>query len=254
MAVRIIQLSLVLMISILNPLSAADAAVTSTSVSASMQATDQNAVPLFTSVNMTDTGVTTANVDLTPSGTPIRVHSSMTFTSVTAETAVFAFTIGMHGNGYPGLARLGVLADNNGVLHYDAAAPMTATVVYDYDIGSAGTDLYGNLLTFGMGAISINGPSQSHLLPGTSPSQIAGHYHSEETFNLSAGDNSFTVSFVPNVSGPIAWIDGQFEGTVVFSFAPEPVPTLSVFAGLALVAVVTMAGFIASHRTQRRLT
>ena len=92
------------------------------------------------------------------------------------------------------------------------------------------------------------------LLPGTSPSQIAGHYHSEETFNLSAGDNSFTVSFVPNVSGPIAWIDGQFEGTVVFSFAPEPVPTLSVFAGLALVAVVTMAGFIASHRTQRRLT
>jgi hypothetical protein len=252
MAARRILMSLALVFSILAPLPEAEAAVTSTSVSASMQAVDQNITPSFTSLAMTDTGATAANVDLNPAGTPIQVHSSMTFNSVAAESAVFAFSIGMHGNGYPGVARLGALGDNKGVLHYDAAAPMTATVVYDYDIGSAGTNIYGTLFTFGMGAISMNGPLQSHVLPGTSPTQIAGHYHSEETFDLSAGDNSFAVSFGPNVSGPISWIDGQFQGTVTFIFGSAPVPTLSDPARLLLVTITVVAGVIALARSRPR--
>lgn len=224
----------------------AQAAITSTSVSASMQILDHNRTPSFTSVGMTNAGATSASVDLNPSGTPLRVQSSMSFSSLTAESAVFNFLIGMHGNGYSGSAYLGALGtsgNNSGILHYAAAAPMTATAIYNYDISKPGTNIYGTPVIFGMGSISINSPSHNYALP----SPTAGHYYSTETFNLHAGDNYFAVSFQPNVSGPIGWIDGQYQGTVTYNFGPaalvpEPETYAMLLAGLSLI------GFTARRR------
>lgn len=219
----------------------ASAAIISTSVSASMQVLDQNVVREFVDVQDTQTDAIAASIDLTAAGM-LHVQSSMTFSSVTSESAVFSFLIGMHGNDYAGNAYIGAYGnqfDNSGIIHYYADAPKTATAVFDYEISSPGTDTYGNLVTFGMGPISINSPSHNYALDDGPDSQpTAGHYRSEITFNLFTGDNVFSVSFLPNASGPVGWLDGQFAGTVAFNFAPVPVPATlwlfgSGFIGLA---------------------
>lgn len=220
------------------------AAIISTSVSASMQILDQNNPHVFDDIQETKTDAVAASVDLTAEST-LHVQSSMMFSSLTAESAVFEFLIGMHGNGYTGQAYMGAWGnsfDNSGFIHYYATAPMTATAVYDYDITNPGTDSYGNLVTFGMGDITIQSPSHNYVLDdGPGPQPIAGHYHSEETFNLIAGDNYFRVLFLPNVSGPVGWIDGQFAGTVAFNFAPVPVPAALWLFGSGLISLIGLA-------------
>lgn len=223
----------------------ANAAIISTSVSASMQILDKNTVPGFVDVQDRMTDAVAASVDLTAAGS-LHVQSSMVFRNLTAESAVFDFLIGMHGNGYTGIATMGAygsMFDNSGIIHYYADAPMTATAVYDYTISNPGTDPYGNPVTFGMGAISVSNPSRSYYVldDGPGPYPIAGHYHSEETFNLIAGDNYFSVSFQPNVSGPVSWIDGQYAGTVALNFAPVPVPAAFWLLGSGLIGLVGFA-------------
>jgi hypothetical protein len=233
----------------------AQAAITSTNVAASMQILDQNNTPSFTSVGQTVTNATAASVDLTASDTPLHVQSIMTFSSLSAEFAVFDFLIGMHGNKYTGKAYLGTLGPSNlngGTLHYFSSAPMTATVTYDYDISSPGTDVYGNPVTFGMLNIDVISPSHNWQLPGANggASPAAGHYRVVETLNLTSGDNLFKLSFGPNVSGSPGWIDGQFDGSVTFNFGsaapiPEPETYALMLAGLGLL------GFAARRRKQK---
>ncbi|MCL4791732.1 MAG: hypothetical protein KJ040_06725 [Gammaproteobacteria bacterium] len=217
------------------------AAIVSTSVSASMQILDQNNPRQFADMQDRQTDAISASVDLSAAGA-LHVQSSMTFSSLTTESAVFEFLIGMHGNGYSGSAYLGAYGsnlDNRGIIHYYADTPMTATAVYDYVISNPGMDSYGNLLTFGMGAISINSPSHNYALDdGIGPYPIAGHYHSEETLDLFAGDNYFSVSFLPNVSGPAGWIDGQYAGTVSLNFSPVPAPAAFWLLGSGLVGLL----------------
>lgn len=230
----------------------AQAAITSTNVAASMQILDQNDPRSFTDVSQTVIDATAASVDLTASGTPLHVQSIMTFSSLSAEFAVFDFLIGMHGNKYTGKASLGALGPsdlNGGTLHYFASAPMTATVTYDYDVSSPGTDAYGNPVTFGMWNINVISPSHNWQLPGTNggASPTAGHYHVVETLNLSSGDNLFKLYFDPNAGGPVGWIDGQFKGSVTFDFGgaapiPEPETYAMLLAGLGLL------GFAARRR------
>jgi len=217
------------------------AAIVSTSVSASMQILDQNNPRQFADMQDMQTDAIAASVDLTAAGA-LHVQSSMQFSSIAAESAVFDFLIGMHGNGYAGSAYLGAYGsslDNRGIIHYYADAPMTAKVVYDYVISNPGTDSYGNLVTYGMGAISINSSSRNYVLDdGIGPYPIAGHYHSEETFDLFAGDNYFSVSFQPNVSGPVGWIDGQYAGTVTLNLSPVPAPAAFWLLGSGLLGLV----------------
>lgn len=225
----------------------AQAAITSTAVSASMHIFPYT----LSDIISTQTGATYASVNLTYPGTPLNVQSTMQFSSHTAESAVFDFLIGMHGNDYSGLAGIGVsgqASDNSGILHYSAATPMTATASYDYVICCPGADANGNLVTFGMNPIGINSPSSNYALPDTGTIPKAGTYHSTETFNLAAGDNLFMVSFTPNANGPIGWINGQYQGTATFNFAP-PVPEPETYA--MMLVGLGLLGFAARRRKQK---
>ncbi len=222
----------------LSAMGSVHAAIVSTSVSASMQILDRNDPRQFADVQDSQIDAIAASVDLAAAGT-LHVQSSMAFSSLGAESAVFDFLIGMHGNGYTGSAYLGAYGDNRGIIRYFADAPRTATAVYDYVISNPGTDSYGNLLTFGMGPISINNPSHNYVLDdGIGPYPIAGHYYSEETFDLLAGDNYFQVTFGPNVAGPVGWIDGQYAGTVTLNFSAVPAPAAFWLFGSGLVGLL----------------
>lgn len=97
--------ALVVSVFALSTMGSVHAAIVSTSVSASMQILDQNNPRQFADVQDRQTDAIAASVDLTASGT-LHVQSAMTFSSLTSESAVFGFLIGMHGNGYTGSAYL----------------------------------------------------------------------------------------------------------------------------------------------------
>jgi hypothetical protein len=218
----------------------AHAQMSNMGVGASMQIIGSSSGSSVLNVGMTRTGATAASVDLTQANTGIHVHSSMTFSSVTADSAVFDFSIGMHGNGSPGSALgpyMGILGPSNlngGHLLYANAAPTTWTVSYDYYVSGADT--------FGMNPISIFLGNQPLILGGTIPTP--GHYSGTKTFDMGPYTWHVEVGFSPNVGGGSGFgsTDGQYDGTITFNFGPvaaavpEPETYAMLLAGLGLLA------------------
>lgn len=192
---------------------------------------------------------TAASVDLTQSTTGIHVYSSMAFSSVTADSAVLDFSIGMNGNGWPGNAfgpSMGGLGGNGGHLLYTNATSTTWTIGYDLNV--SGSD------TFGMQSIDIYlGPFTVHL-GGTTPAP--GHYSGTQAFNVGAGTWHVDTYFSPNVSGGSSFgsIDGQYDGSITFNFGPvaAPVPEPETYA--MLLAGLGLLGFAARRRKQKEAT
>ena len=226
----------------------AQAQMSNMGVGASMQVIntkDLTGVLVAPDIGMTQLGTTAASVDVTQAITGIHAYSSMAFSSVAADSAVFDFSIGMNGNGYPGnafgpsMGALGPSNINGGHLLYTIAAPTTWTVSYDLDV--SGTN------TFGMNAIDIHAAGLNLLLGGVTPTP--GHYSGTQTFAVAAGTWHVDVGFSPNVSGGSSFkdINGEYDGTITFNFGPvaavpEPETYAMLLAGLGLL------GFAARRR------
>jgi len=235
--------------------STSHAAITSTTASASMQIQNQVSGSGIPNVSATNSSATSGIVDLTQLTTGFNVHSSMVFSSLTSESAVFDFSIGMHSNSsYSGQTYMGTLGsgyyDQMGLIRYHATADLTATVNYDFDL--TGSNI------FGMNPVYFYRPdgikqfnAQSWTL--TPPVNFSG----TETFNLLAGhDYEFRVVFGPNVNGPLnnvgfkGPIDGDYSGRFTFNFGPvtSPVPEPETYA--MLLAGLGLLGFTAKRKKQ----
>jgi len=228
----------------------AHAQMSNMGVGASMQVINTKdpltGVSVALDIGTTQLGATAASVDLTQATTGIHVHSSMTFSSVTADSAVLDFSIGMNGNGYPGNAfgpYMGILGPsdiNGGHLLYTIAAPTTWTVSYDLLVSGSNT--------FGMNPINIHAAGFGLNLGGVTPTP--GHYSGTETFAVGAGTWHVDVGFSPNAGGGSSFgdLNGEYEGTITFNFGPvaAPVPEPETYA--MLLAGLGLLGFVARRR------
>lgn len=226
----VVALALVVLIGVTT----ARADIMLTNVSASMQILASTGPD----IGQSSVGTTSANVNLTQSGTGMNVQSSMVLSSLTTHSAVFDFTIGMHGNGYSVIGPpyyypyLGVLANGNHTgngdlpdglfFRYLATAPTTATVTWNFDL--TGSNVFGMLPVYFYNPLTLTMPATGSPAPG--------HYTGSMIFNLSTGYFPyFEVAFNPNVNGPavpgpygIGAIDGQYKGRFTFDFTPEGAP------------------------------
>lgn len=224
----------------------AHADIMGTNVSASMQILASTGPD----IGQSSVSATAASVNLTQAGTGMNVQSSMVLSSLTPHSAVFDFTIGMHGNGYSVIGPpyyypyLGIMANGNHTgngdlpdglfFRYLTGEPTTATVHWDFYL--TGTNVFGMLPVYFYNPLTLTMPAGGGPVPG--------HYTGSMTFDLSTGSFPyFEVAFNPNVNGPavpgpnnIGAIDGQYQGRFTFDFtpqgAPAPVPEPASFLAL----------------------
>lgn len=202
-----------------------NASIINTSVNAGMEIRADSIVDATEDAS----GVTSASVAITGNLTGASAHSTLGFSSLGSESAVFNFDLGYNSGDYVGSGYIGASSGGNaGVINYLAMSDVDMTVGWNFD--------YTGSNPFGLQIINVSGgPFLSLGNYG-----ILGHHEGNTNFSLSAGNNYLiSVNFYPNAQGGIGSLDGTLSGMLAFNFGQTTVPESSgvVLLGLGLIGL-----------------
>lgn len=181
----------------------------------------------------TNSGTTSASVDITSDVSGASVHSTLGFSSLSSDAATFNFDIGLNGGNYTGSDGYSGQSDwgsNAGFINYFAISNLNLSVSWSFD--------YTGSSPFGLNIINLSGVGGPSLDLGNVGS--AGHHEGSTTYALLAGNSYLiNVNFYPNVHGSIGPIDGTLSGALDFKFGKTDVPESSgiVLFGLGLIGL-----------------
>ena len=205
--------------------SVASAAIIGSSTEANMEIRYNNIVD----VTDTDSGATSASVDITGPVTGATAHSHLELSPLTSHSAVLNFDLGYDGNGYVGSGFMG--GQSEATLTYEAIGDTTLNYAWDFE--------YLGPNPFGLQIIRVY--SDNVLLATLGDFGQVGSHQGADTYELAAGAiYDIETRFLPNVSGGIGSFEGHLHGDISFEFAEQqPIPepsSLLTFAGLGLCA------------------